>query len=86
MLSACSMTIGIAALFMLLALSAGSEKVFEDALAAMGKNLLAVGSLRRETDALRGQGERYRTLMLEDWQAISMELATVERAAPIAIV
>lgn len=84
-LSACSMTIGIAALFMLLALSAGSEKVFEDALAAMGKNLLAVGSLRRETDALRGQGERYRTLMLEDWQAISTELATVERAAPIAM-
>lgn len=84
-LSASSMTIGIAALFMLLALSAGSEKVFEDALAAMGKNLLAVGSLRRETDALRGQGERYRTLMLEDWQAISTELATVERAAPIAM-
>jgi putative ABC transport system permease protein len=79
------MTIGIAALFMLLALSAGSEKVFEDALAAMGKNLLAVSSLRRETDALRGQGERYRTLMLEDWQAISTELATVERAAPIAM-
>jgi putative ABC transport system permease protein len=79
------MTIGIAALFMLLALSAGSEKVFEDALAAMGKNLLAVGSLRRETDALRGQGERYRTLMLEDWQAISTELLSVERAAPIAM-
>jgi ABC-type antimicrobial peptide transport system permease subunit len=79
------MTIGIAALFMLLALSAGSEKIFEDALAAMGKNLLAVGSLRRETDALRGQGERYRTLMLEDWQAISRELTSVERAAPIAM-
>jgi ABC-type antimicrobial peptide transport system permease subunit len=79
------MSIGIAALFMLLALSAGSEKVFEDALAAMGKNLLAVGSLRRETDALRGQGQRYRTLMLEDWQAISTELTSVERAAPIAM-
>lgn len=79
------MTIGIAALFMLLALSAGSEKVFEDALAAMGKNLLAVGSLRRETDALRGQGQRYRTLMLEDWQAIRTELAGVERASPIAM-
>jgi ABC-type antimicrobial peptide transport system permease subunit len=79
------MTIGIAALFMLLALSAGSEKVFEDALAAMGKNLLAVGSLRRETDALRGQGERYRTLTLEDWQAIGTELTGVERASPIAM-
>jgi ABC-type antimicrobial peptide transport system permease subunit len=79
------MTIGIAALSILLALSAGSEKVFEDALAAMGKNLLAVGSLRRETDALRGQGERYRTLTLEDWQAISAELTGVERAAPIAM-
>jgi ABC-type antimicrobial peptide transport system permease subunit len=79
------MTIGIAALFMLLALSAGSEKVFEDALAAMGKNLLAVGSLRRETDALRGQGERVRTLTLEDWQAISTEVTGVERAAPVAM-
>lgn len=84
-LSTCSITIGIAALFMLLALSAGSEKVFEDALAAMGKNLLAVGSLRRETGALRGQGQRYRTLTLEDWQAISTELEGVERAAPIAM-
>jgi ABC-type antimicrobial peptide transport system permease subunit len=70
---------------MLLALSAGSEKFFEDALAAMGKNLLAIGSLRRETDALRGQGQRYRTLMLEDWQAISAELTGVERASPIAM-
>jgi ABC-type antimicrobial peptide transport system permease subunit len=84
-LSACSVTIGIAALFMLLALSAGSEKVFEDALAAMGKNLLVVGSLRRESDALRGQGQRYRTLMLEDWGAISTELSGVERVAPIAM-
>ena len=79
------MTIGIAALFMLMALSAGSEKVFEDALATMGKNLLAVGSLRRETDALRGRGERYRTLTLEDWQAIGTELTGVERASPIAM-
>jgi ABC-type antimicrobial peptide transport system permease subunit len=77
------MTVGIAALFMLLALSAGSEKAFEDALAAMGRNLLAVGSLRRETDALRGQGQRYQTLRLEDWRAIRTELAGVERAAPI---
>jgi len=84
-LSACSMTIGITAMFILFALGAGAEKVFEDALASMGKNLLAVGSVRRETDALRGQGRRYQTLTLDDWQAISNEVAGVERAAPIAM-
>jgi len=84
-LSACSMTIGIAALFILLALSAGTEKVFEEALASMGKNLLAVGSLRRETDALRGQGTRFQTLTLDDWRAIRSEVAGVEQASPIAM-
>jgi putative ABC transport system permease protein len=84
-LSACSMTIGIAALFILLALSSGAEKAFEEALASMGKNLLAVGSLRRETDALRGLGTRYQTLTLEDWRAIRSEVAGVERASPIAM-
>lgn len=84
-LSACSMTIGIAALFILLALSAGAEKVFEDALASMGKNLLAVGSMRRETDALRGQGTRFQTLTLGDWRAINNEIAGVKRASPIAM-
>ena len=49
MLSACSMTIGIAAMFILFSLGAGAEKVFEDALASMGKNLLAIGSMRRQT-------------------------------------
>jgi putative ABC transport system permease protein len=79
------MTIGIAALFILLALSSGAEKAFEEALASMGKNLLAVGSLRRETDALRGLGTRYQTLTLEDWRAIRSEVAGVERASPIAM-
>jgi ABC-type antimicrobial peptide transport system permease subunit len=79
------MTIGIAALFILLALSAGAEKVFEDALASMGKNLLAVGSMRRETDALRGQGTRFQTLTLGDWRAINNEIAGVKRASPIAM-
>jgi ABC-type antimicrobial peptide transport system permease subunit len=79
------MTIGIAALFILLALSAGAEKVFEDALASMGKNLLAVGSLRRETDALRGQGTRFQTLTLDDWRAIESGIAGVVRASPIAM-
>jgi len=85
MLSASSMTIGIAAMFILFSLSAGSERVFEEALASMGKNLLAVGSVRRETDALRGRGRRFQTLTLDDWQAISSEVAGVERAAPIAM-
>ena len=84
-LSACSMTIGIAAMFILFSLGAGSERAFETALASMGKNLLAVGSVRRETDALRGQGRRFQTLTLDDWRAISSEVAGVERAAPIAM-
>jgi len=85
MLSACSMTIGIAAMFILFSLGAGTEKVFEDALASMGKNLLAVGSVRQQTDALRGQGRRFQTLTLDDWRAINSEVAGVERAAPIAM-
>ena len=84
-LSASSMTIGIAAMFILLSLSAASERAFEAALASMGKNLLAVGSVRRETDALRGQGRRFQTLTLDDWRAISSEVVGVERAAPIAM-
>jgi ABC-type antimicrobial peptide transport system permease subunit len=83
MLSACSMTLGIAAMFILFSLGAGAEKVFEDALASMGKNLLAVGSVRQQTDALRGQGRRFQTLTLDDWRAINSEVAGVERAAPI---
>jgi ABC-type antimicrobial peptide transport system permease subunit len=79
------MTMGIAAVFILFSLAAGAEKAFEDALSSMGKNLLAVGSVRRETDALRGQGQRVRTLTMDDWQAISSEVDGVERAAPIAM-
>ncbi len=85
MLSASSMTVGIAAMFILLSLAAGAEKAFEDALSSMGKNLLAVSSVRKETGALRGQGRRYRTLTLDDWRALSNEVEGVERAAPIAM-
>jgi len=85
LLSASSMTVGIAAMFILLSLAAGAEKAFEDALSSMGRNLLAVGSVRKESDALRGQGRRYRTLTLDDWRALSDEVEGVERAAPIAM-
>ncbi len=85
LLSASSMTVGIAAMFILLSLAAGAEKAFEDALSSMGKNLLAVGSVRKETDALRGQGQRFQTLTLDDWRALSNEVEGVERAAPIAM-
>ncbi len=84
-LSASSMTIGIAAMFILFSLGAGSEKAFEAALASMGKNLLAVGSVRRNTNALRGQGRRFQTLTLDDWRALGSEVVGVERAAPIAM-
>jgi putative ABC transport system permease protein len=79
------MTMGIAALFILMSLAAGAEKAFEDALSSMGKNLLAIGSERKQADALRGQGARYQTLTLGDWRALATEVAGVERAAPIAM-
>jgi putative ABC transport system permease protein len=85
LLCSSSMTIGISALFILLSLSAGSEKVIETALESIGKNLLAVGSRRKESDALRGKGQRFQTLTLDDWQAISSQINGVERAAPIAM-
>ena len=85
LLSASSMTVGIAALFILMSLAAGAEKAFEDALSSMGKNLLAIGSVRMQSDALRGQGRRVQSLTLDDWRALSKEVAGVERAAPIAM-
>ena len=72
-------------MFILLSLAAGAEMVFEDALASMGKNLLAIGSVRKETDALRGQGRRFQTLTLDDWRVLGSEVEGVERAAPIAM-
>lgn len=79
------MTVGVAATFILMSLAAGTEQAFEDALSSMGKNLLSIGSARKEADALRGEGFRYRTLTLDDWRALSYEVAGVERAAPIAM-
>jgi len=66
-------------------LAAGAEKAFEDALSSMGKNLLAIGSARKETDALRGTGRRFQTLTLDDWRAIGTEVEGVVRASPIAM-
>jgi len=79
------MTIGIAAVFILFSLGAGAEKAFESALSSMGKNLLVVGSVRKASDALRGKGQRFRTLTLDDWQAIRRDVDGVIRAAPIAM-
>jgi putative ABC transport system permease protein len=79
------MAVGVAATFILMSLAAGAEQAFEDALSSMGKNLLSIGSARKEADALRGQGFRYQTLTLDDWRALSNEVAGVERAAPIAM-
>jgi putative ABC transport system permease protein len=85
LLSASSMTMGIAALFILLSLGAGAEQAFEDALSAMGRNLLAIGSARKESNALRGQGGRYQTLTLDDWRALKNGVPGVRIAAPIAM-
>jgi len=76
---------GIAAVFILFSLGAGAEKAFESALSSMGKNLLVVGSVRKASDALRGKSQRFRTLTLDDWQAILRDVDGVKRAAPIAM-
>ena len=66
LLSSSSMAIGISAMVMLFAVGAGTERAFEQALEAMGKNLLAIGAQRRQADALRGGGWRYQSLTMED--------------------
>jgi putative ABC transport system permease protein len=85
LMSASGMTIGIAALVLLFGMGSGAEQALQAALEKMGKNLLSVGAERKESGALRGQSTRYDTLTLEDWRAINEELASVERAAPIAM-
>ena len=79
------MAIGIAAVVLLFAVGAGTEQAFQQALEAMGKNLLAIGAQRREADALRGGGWRYKSLTMKDYQAISTELDGVAMVAPIAM-
>lgn len=85
LLSSSSIAIGIAATTLLFGVGAGAEKAFQQVLEEMGKNLLSVGAERKESDALRGNSKRYQTLTLDDWRAITDELDSVERAAPIAM-
>jgi len=85
LLSSSSMAIGIAAVVLLFGVGAGTELAFQKAMEAMGKNLLAIGAQRREADALRGGGWRYRSLTMADYRAISNELDSVVMAAPIAM-
>jgi putative ABC transport system permease protein len=85
LLSSSSMAIGIAAMVMLFGIGAGTQQAFEQAMEAMGKNLLAIGAQRRQADALRGGGWRYQSLTLADYQAIASELDNVNLAAPIAM-
>jgi putative ABC transport system permease protein len=85
LLSSSSMAIGISSMVMLFGVGAGTEAAFEQALEAMGKNLLAIGAQRRSADALRGGGRRYQSLTMDDYRAISTELDGVLLAAPIAM-
>jgi len=84
-LSASSMMIGITAVSLLFGVGAGAEQAYQAALETMGKNLLSVGSQRKESGALRGVSRRFQTLTMGDWQAISDELDSVALAAPIAM-
>jgi putative ABC transport system permease protein len=79
------MAIGIAAMVLLFSVGAGTEQAFQQALEAMGKNLLAIGAQRREADALRGGGWRYQSLTMQDYRAIATEIDSVTMAAPIAM-
>jgi putative ABC transport system permease protein len=86
LMSASSMTIGIAAVVLLFGVGEGAERAFQQTLEEMGKNLLAVGARRGESTALRGGGARYLdSLTLDDWRALNEELESVARAAPIAM-
>ena len=77
--------IGIAAVTLLFGVGAGAEKAYQAALETMGKNLLSIGAQRKQGNALRGSNLRYQTLTLNDWRAISEELDSIKRAAPIAM-
>jgi putative ABC transport system permease protein len=79
------MMIGIAAVTLLFGVGAGAEKAYQAALETLGKNLLSVGAQRKQSNALRGSNQRYQTLTLGDWRAITNEIESVERAAPIAM-
>ena len=86
LMSASSMTIGIAAVVLLFGVGEGAERAFQETLEEMGKNLLAVGARRGESTALRGGSARYLdSLTLDDWRALNEELESVARAAPIAM-
>ncbi len=85
LLSASSMMIGITAVTLLFGVGAGAELAYQAALEGMGKNILSVGSQRKQTNALRGSSRRYQTLTMADTLAIVNELDSVERTAPIAM-
>ena len=77
--------IGITAVSLLFGVGAGAEQAYQATLETMGKNLLSVGSQRKESGALRGVSRRFQTLTMGDWRAISDELDSVALAAPIAM-
>ncbi len=79
------MMIGITAVSLLFGVGAGAEQAYQAALETMGKNLLSVGSQRKESSALRGVSRRFQTLTMGDWQAITDELDSVALAAPISM-
>jgi putative ABC transport system permease protein len=85
LLSASSMMIGISAVSLLFGVGAGAEQAYRSELETMGKNLLSVGSQRKESGALRGVSRRYQSLTMGDWRAIMDELDNVALAAPIAM-
>ncbi len=83
LLSISGVAIGITAVAILIGAGAGAERAFQKSLEQLGENLMAVNAARPETDALRGASQLYRTLKLNDWEAIKF-LESVMRAAPVA--
>jgi putative ABC transport system permease protein len=85
LLSASSLSIGIAAVVLLFGVGEGAERAYREALEGMGKNLLSVSAEQSESGALRGTGRQVETLTLADMNAMVDELDCVERAAPMAM-
>lgn len=85
LLSASSLSVGIAAVVLLLGVGGGAERAFQAAIEGMGRNLLAVGAELKPGGALRGAASRFETLTLADSRAIAEQLDSVTRAAPIAM-
>ncbi|HSE49017.1 MAG TPA: ABC transporter permease [Terriglobales bacterium] len=74
--------IGVGAVIAMVGLGQGAQKQVQDQIAAMGSNMLFVGSGSVNRGGLRVGFGGTKTLVIEDMQAIVREVPTVAAAAP----